>query len=217
MKIAILGTGDVGRGLADRLLTKGHEVRLGSRTADNPRATEWLKGAQGAASIDTFAGAADGAQLVMICVAGAHALSVAQGIAGVVQGTIVLDLSNPLDFSEGFPPRMSVCNDDSLGEQIQRALPGARVVKALNTLAGPLMLDPGRLSGPHDVLLCGDDAEAKATVTELLASFGWDTPIDLGDISNARGLEMWLPLWTRLYRALGTGDFNLHIQRGDGA
>lgn len=214
MKIAVLGTGDVGRMLAGHLLAKGHAVRLGSRRADSPAAVAWKAQATGDASVGTFADAAAWADLSMLAVSGAHAVSVVHGAAEGLAGKVLIDLSNPLDFSQGFPPRLSVCNDDSLGEQVQRAVPGARVVKALNTLSNPLMLDPARLSGPHDVLMCGNDAEAKGVVRELLGAFGWSDPIDLGGIDNARGLEMWLPLWARLYGALGTAEFNLHIQRG---
>lgn len=215
MKIAVLGTGDVGQMLANRLLTQGHAVRLGSRTADNPAAASWAEGADGDASHGTFADAAAWADLALLAVSGKHALSAVESVKEGLAGKVLVDLTNPLDFSQGFPPRLTVCNDDSLGEQVQRAAPDVRVVKTLNTLANPLMLDPGALDGPHDVLLCGDDDAAKGEVGALLQSFGWAEPIDLGDISNARGLEMWLPLWTRLYRTLGTGMFNLRIQRGE--
>ena len=214
MKIAVLGTGDVGKMLANHLLAKGHAVRLGSRSLDKPEARAWQQGAAGDASVATFADAAAWAELAILAVSGQHALSVVASAADGLAGKVLLDLTNPLDFSQGFPPRLSVCNDDSLGEQIQRALPGVHVVKTLNTLSNPLMLDPAALAGPHDVLLCGNDAAAKAKTVELLQSFGWRAPIDLGDITNARALEMWLPLWVRLYGALGTPLFNLHIQRG---
>jgi len=214
MKIAVLGTGDVGRMLAGRLLAGGHDVCLGSRTGESEAAVAWMAEAGDRASLGTFEQAAAWADLALLAVSGAHALAVAGRAAEGLAGKVLIDLTNPLDFSQGFPPRLSVCNDDSLGEQVQRALPEVRVVKTLNTLANPLMLDPAALPGDHDLLMCGDDAEAKQQVSELLGSFGWGQPIDLGDITNARGLEMWLPLWTRLYRALGTGMFNLHIQRG---
>jgi 8-hydroxy-5-deazaflavin:NADPH oxidoreductase len=214
VNIAVLGTGDVGRMLAGHLLAKGHAVCLGSRTADSAAAVAWREGAVGDASVATFEDAAAWAELSLLAVSGAHAVSVAQRAADGLVGKVLIDLSNPLDFSHGFPPRLTVCNDDSLGEQVQRAVPQTKVVKALNTLGNALMLDPARLAGPHDVLMCGDDAAAKVVVSGLLMSFGWSTPIDLGGIDNARGLEMWLPLWTRLYRALGTSEFNLHIQRG---
>ncbi|MEZ4316451.1 MAG: NAD(P)-binding domain-containing protein [Myxococcota bacterium] len=214
MRIAVLGTGDVGQMLANRVLSKGHAVRLGSRSTDNEKGQAWAASAQGDAALATFADAAAFADLAILAVSGAHALSVVESAGAGLHGKVLIDLTNPLDFSVGFPPRLSVCNDDSLGEQIQRSAPQVRVVKTLNTLSNPLMLDPARLAGPHDILLCGDDASAKRTVTELLQSFGWAAPIDLGDLTNARALEMWLPMWTRLYRALGTADFNLHIQRG---
>lgn len=213
MKVAVLGTGEVGRTLGTALLGAGHAVRLGSRSANHEEGNRWAREADGDAAVATFADAAAWSDLALLAVAGAHAAGVVEAAAAGLEGKILIDLSNPLDFSHGFPPRLSVCNDDSLGEQIQRAHPGIRVVKTLNTLANPLMLDPGQLDGPHDILLCGEDAEAKREVGALLQSFGWSEPIDLGGIDNSRGLEMWLPLWTRLYRALGTGMFNLHIQR----
>ncbi|MCB9672580.1 MAG: NAD(P)-binding domain-containing protein [Alphaproteobacteria bacterium] len=213
MKIAVLGTGDVGKMLGDRLLAGGHAVRMGSRTAGNEKAAAWAAAASGDASTGTFADAAAWADMVLLAVSGMAALDVVASAKEALAGKVVIDLTNPLDFSQGFPPRLSVCNDDSLGEQIQRAVPDARIVKTLNTLSNPLMLAPGQLEGPHDVLLCGNDPQAKSAVRELLVSFGWNDPIDLGDITNARGLEMWLPLWVRLFQALGTPMFNLHVQR----
>ncbi|MCB9679351.1 MAG: NAD(P)-binding domain-containing protein [Alphaproteobacteria bacterium] len=213
MKIAVLGTGDVGQMLANRLLTQGHAVRLGSRSTTNDKAQAWAAAASGDAGVATFADAAGWADLVILAVSGVHALSVVDAASAGLDGKVVVDLTNPLDFSKGFPPTLFVSNDDSLGEQIQRAVPGAKVVKTLNTLANPLMLNPALLSEPTDILLCGDDAGAKGTVVELLQSFGWASPIDLGDITNSRGLEAWLPLWVRLFGALGTPMFNLKLVR----
>lgn len=216
MKIAVLGTGEVGKTLADGLLGGGHAVRLGSRTGDNEVARAWADAVAGDAGVATFEDAAAWADMGILAVSGAHSLSVLGRTAAGLQGKVLIDLTNPLDFSGGFPPRLSVCNDDSLGEQLQRAHPAVKVVKVLNTVHSTVMLNPGMLDGPHELLMCGDDADAKAKVVELLTAFGWADPIDLGGIDNARGLEMWLPLWVRLYRALGTGDFNIHIQRKKG-
>ncbi len=128
---------------------------------------------------------------------------------------ILIDIANPLDFSRGFPPSLSVCNTDSLGEQIQRAFPGAKVVKTLNTTNALVMVDPAKVAGgDHDLFVSGNDAAAKARVTELLERwFGWNSVIDLGDITTARGPEMLLAIWVRLYGTLGTGMFNFKIAR----
>jgi len=130
-------------------------------------------------------------------------------------GKILIDVANPLDFSQGMPPSLLVANTDSLGDQIQRAFPDTRVVKALNTINCNVMVDPARVPGEHDVFLAGDDEEAKTTVRELLQSFGWTAEriIDLGDIAAARGTEMYLVLWLRLMGALQTGDFNIKVVR----
>ena len=125
---------------------------------------------------------------------------------------MLIDIANPLDFSAGMPPTLFVKDTDSLGEQIQRAFPDAKVVKTLNTINATLMVDPAELAdGDHTIFVCGDDAGAKATVTELLRSFGWKDVIDLGDITTARGTEMLLPIWLRLMAPLGTPAFNFKI------
>ncbi|MCA9653270.1 MAG: NAD(P)-binding domain-containing protein [Myxococcales bacterium] len=213
MKIAILGTGMVGQAIGSKLVALGHEVRMGSRTAGNEKAAAWVEQAGKGASAGTFADAAAFGELVFNCTAGVASLQALEAAgADNLADKILLDLSNPLDFSQGFPPRLSVCNDDSLGEQIQRAFPRTKVVKTLNTMANPIMVDPSRIPGDHEVIVSGDDAEAKATVSGFLREqFGWSKVIDLGGISTARGTEAWLLLWTRLYGALGHADFNLHL------
>ncbi len=130
-----------------------------------------------------------------------------------LNGKILVDISNPLDFSKGMPPSLSVCNTDSLGEQIQRAFPAVKVVKTLNTVTASLMVNPRQLAdGDHHVFVSGNDAGAKAQVTDLLKTwFGWKHVIDLGDITTARGTEMYLPLWLRLWGALGTGMLNIKV------
>lgn len=213
MKIAVLGTGMVGQMIAGKLVALGHEVRMGSRSAGNEKATAWVEQAGKGASAGTFADAAAFGELVFNCTAGVASLQALEAAGSDNLGDkIMLDLSNPLDFSKGFPPTLSIANDDSLGEAIQRAFPRLRVVKTLNTMANPIMVDPASIPGEHEVFVSGDDAEAKATVTSFLKEqFGWKTVIDLGDISTARGTEAWLLLWTRLYAALGHADFNLHL------
>ncbi len=219
MKIAILGTGNVGTTLGTKLLRVGHEVTLGSRSADNEAALAWLGSVPGSsAQVATFADACRGSELIFNCTAGVASLA-ALHLAGAenLKGKVLIDVSNPLDFSAGFPPTLSVCNDASLGEQIQAAFPEARVVKTLNTISCHVMVEPSKVPGPHVVFLSGNDAEAKELVrTEILIrSFGWAEILDLGDITTARGTEMYLPLWVRIFKQLGTGDFNVSLTRAD--
>lgn len=218
MKIAVLGTGSVGQTIGSKLVALGHAVKMGSRSAGNEKAVAWVAKAGTGASEGTFAEAAAFGELVFNCTAGTGSLE-ALAAAGedALAGKILLDVSNPLDFSKGFPPRLSIANDDSLGEAIQRALPRTKVVKTLNTMANAIMVDPSRVPGDHDVFVSGNDAEAKAVVSRFLQEqFGWRRVTDLGDITTARGTEAWLLLWTRLYGALGTPDFNLHLARRPG-
>jgi predicted dinucleotide-binding enzyme len=165
-------------------------------------------------SLATFAEAAASAEVVVNATSGDASLAVL-GLAGAdaLAGKVLLDISNPLDFSAGMPPTLFVKDSDSLGEQIQRAFPDARVVKALNTLTAELMVRPAGLPESSSVFVSGDDAEAKAAVTALLTEFGHEDVIDLGDITTARGTEMLLPVWLRLMGALGTPMFNFRIVR----
>jgi hypothetical protein len=132
-------------------------------------------------------------------------------------GKVLIDVTNPLDYSQGMPPTLLVSNTDSLGEQIQRRFAEARVVKTLNTMNCEVMVDPGKVPGEHDVFLCGEDDGAKQQVAELLRNFGWPAEriIDLGGISSARGTEMYLALWLRLWGAVGSGYFNIAVVRAD--
>jgi predicted dinucleotide-binding enzyme len=215
MKLAVLGTGMVGNTIATKLCALGHDVKMGSRTGDNPKAAEWAKAAGAKASQGTFADAATFGELAFNCTAGAQSVAAMQATgAKNLAGKILIDVSNPLDFSRGMPPSLTVCNTDSLAEQIQRALPDAKVVKALNTVTANLMVNPALLKGDHDLFICGNDAGAKGTVTEMLKSwFGWKIVNDLGDISAARAQEMLLIPWVRLFGALQTPMFNYHIVR----
>jgi hypothetical protein len=225
MNIAVLGTGMVGQALAARLLELGHDVVVGTRDPEatrgrtepdgmgNPPFSAWLE-AHPAARLATFADAAAGAELVVNATSGSGAIpALEQAGADNLAGKVVLDISNPLDFSQGFPPTLFVKDTDSLGEQVQRAFPQARVVKTLNTLNASLMVNPKELGHESSVFVSGNDETAKATVTELLQSFGHTDVIDLGDISTARGTEMLLPVWLRLMGALGTPAFNFKIVR----
>jgi predicted dinucleotide-binding enzyme len=200
MRIAILGAGAVGQRLASKLRELGHDVSIGTR---NPR--------DGAVS---YAEAAEAAELVVNATSGAVSIE-ALDAAGAenLSGKVLLDVSNPLDFSKGRPPTLSVCNDDSVGERIQRAHPEAKVVKTLNTVNNAVMVNPALVPGEHVVFVCGNDDGAKAQTVELLGSFGWPSEriVDLGDITNARGTEMYIALWIRLMGTLGTPNFNITL------
>lgn len=225
MRIGILGTGVVGQALAGKLAEPGHDVIVGTRdvaktlaqTEPNaygmPPFGAWQKQNPGV-KLDTFAGAAQHAEILFNATNGEASLEVLQ-LAGEsnLDDKILVDISNPLDFSRGMPPILSVCNTDSLGEQIQRAFPRVKVVKTLNTVTAALMVNPRLIGdGDHHLFLSGNDAQAKARVSELLGAwFGWKHFIDLGDITTARGVEMYLPLWLRLWSALGTGLFNVKV------
>jgi predicted dinucleotide-binding enzyme len=215
MRIGILGTGVVGQTIGTKLVQLGHEARMGARSADNEKATAWVNSAGVRASHGTFADAASFGELLFNCTAGAGSLEALRAAgAASLEGKVLIDVANPLDFSTGMLPTLSVCNTDSLGEQIQRAFPGAKVVKALNTMNANVMVNPSLVPGDHDVFVSGNDAGAKAQVTRILRDwFGWKNVIDLGDISTARGTEMLLPIWLRLWAALRTPNFNFHIAR----
>lgn len=214
MKIAVLGTGMVGQTLATKLVSLGHDVALGSRERDHEGAKKWLAGVAGRAATGTFEDAATGAAVIFNCVMGQFAIEALQRAgAHNLRDKVVVDVSNPLDFSRGMPPTLFVCNDDSMGERIQRAFPEARVVKALNTVNAAVMVDPGRVPGESTAMFCGDDHEAKVLVGGLLQSFGWKDLLDLGDITGSRQLEMYVLLWVRLWGTLKTPDFNIKVVR----
>lgn len=217
MRIAVLGTGSVGTTVGSKLVSLGHEVVMGSRTPDNPKALAWVAAAGERAGTGSYADAAAGAEFVVNATAGLGSLEALQAAgADNLDGKVLLDISNPLDFSRGMPPTLNPCGTDSLAEQIQREFPGARVVKSLNTVTAAVMVEPSLVPGPHTVFVSGDDADAKAEVRSLLLSFGWpDGDIrDLGGISTARGAEMWLPLWVNLMSTIGTPIFNISVVRG---
>ena len=212
MNIAILGSGMVGSTLGSALAGKGHTVMMGSRSASNPKAADWAAGAGPAASHGTFADAAAFGELAINCTSGSASLATLE-MAGPenLRGKILMDLANPLDYSTG-ELRLTVVNTDSLGEQIQRALPDTRVVKTLNTMNCGVMVNPAQLPGHHAVFVSGNDAQAKAQVAGYLKDwFGWSSVIDLGDIRTARGAEMVLPLWVSLYGVVGSAAFNFAI------
>lgn len=214
MKIAVLGTGMVGNTIGTKLIALGHEVKMGSRTSNNEKAQAWVSGAGNNASQGTFAEAAAFGEIIFNCTKGEASVEVLK-LAGEnnINGKILVDISNALDFSKGMPPTLSICNDDSLGETIQRAFPDVKVVKTLNTMNCNLMVNAAGVPGDHNVFVSGNDAGAKTEVKKLLNGFGWSDKniIDLGDISTSRGTEQLLPIWIRLMGTLGTVNFNFHI------
>lgn len=228
MKITVLGTGLVGRTLAEGLTGLGHDVVIGTRDPQATLArTDWAK----TGDVDTppyavwqdehpgvrllaFAEAGAHAEVVLNATVGAASLdALAQVGADNLAGKVLLDLALPLDFSAGFPPELTVANTDSLGEQIQRAYPETRVVKSLTSVFCQVMVEPSRVPGQHSIFVAGDDAGAKQTVRELLESFGWPAGriIDLGGITAARAVEMYSRMYFTLVGVLGTFELNINV------
>lgn len=216
MKISVFGTGVVGQTISSKLSELGHEVMMGSRSADNAKAIEWVKSTNGKAKSGSFAQAAEFGELIFNCTSGGASLDVMK-LAGPdkLRGKIIIDVANPLDFSRGMPPTLipSLCNTTSLAEEIQKYLPDSMVVKSLNTMNCYLMVSPDKIANEHDVFLCGNDESAKEKTVDILRSFGWKAPIDLGDLTASRGLEMILPLWLRIYGTYQSPYFNFKIIR----
>jgi predicted dinucleotide-binding enzyme len=216
MRFGVLGTGTVGRAIGGKLVAIGHEAKMGSRQAGNENAVAWVAEAGEGASEGSFADAASFGEVIVNATTGTHSLEALEAAgAANLGGKVLIDIGNAMDTSTQ-PRTLAVCNTDSLGEQIQRAFPDARVVKALNTMNASVMVAPDSLGETTNVFICGDDAGAKAQVTELLETFGWLSGdiVDLGDITAARGMEMYLILWVRLMGATGTAQFNIRIVKG---
>lgn len=226
MRIGMLGTGTVGRVVGARFAELGHDVTIGTRDvgallgATEPNQitqetfADWHAKNPGF-GLGTFAEAAEHGELLVNATNGAGSVEAlrAAGEANL-EGKVLIDIANPLDFSTGMPPSLFVSNTDSLGEQIQRAFPAVKIVKTLNTMNAFVMADPSLVAdGDHSVFLCGNDAQAKEQVTEILRSFGWRDVIDVGDITSARGTESYLPLWLRLWGALQVPAFNIKVVR----
>ncbi len=225
MKIGILGTGIVGRTLSGKLAEIGNELMMGTRDVKQLEEREggeqekpfgaW-HAANPAVRLGTFAQAAEFGELVINATSGLASLDVLGGVGQTrLSGKILIDVANALDFSKGMPPTLAYCNSDSLGERIQRALPHTKVVKTLNTMNALVMVNPRSIGdGDHHVFLSGNDPIAKRKVADYLRIwFGWKNAIDLGDITTARGAEMLLPLWLRLWESLETPMFNFKIVR----
>jgi 8-hydroxy-5-deazaflavin:NADPH oxidoreductase len=228
MKIAVLGTGMVGRALSSRLAGLGHDVAIGTRDVDstlsaaepdrmgNVPFAQWHAD-HSEVRLLTFADAGVHGEAIVNATAGGVSLAALEAAgADNLAGKVLIDVANTLDFSQGRPPTLSIVNTDSLGEQIQRAFPDARVVKTLNTMNASVMVDPSRVPGDHDVFVAGEDADAKEAVKGLLREFGWkdDSIIDLGGIRSARGTEMYIPLWLALWGVVGSPNYNIKVVRG---
>lgn len=215
MRIGVLGTGMVGRTIATKLVEVGHEVMMGSRSEGNEAAAGWSTEAGEATSAGTFAEAAEFGELAFNCTAGVGALDAVGSAAGELRGKLLIDVSNPLEFPDG-SPTLFVGISDSLGEQIQRALPDTSVVKSLNTMNADVMVAPELVPGEHAAFVCGDDDEAKARVVALLGEFGWppDRVVDAGDITGARATEAYLLIWLKTMGWVGSPHFNIVVSRG---
>jgi predicted dinucleotide-binding enzyme len=226
MRIGVLGTGAVGKALAEAFSARGHDVVVGTRDVDatmartepdgagNPPYAEWIA-AHPDIRLVPLADAGRDAEVVVNATSGQGSLE-AVGSAGVPDGAVLIDVCNSLDFSAGFPPTLSVANTDSVGEQLQRAFPGVRVVKALNTMTAAVMVRPDLVPGEHNVFVAGEDGAAKEIVTGLLVELGWPAPsvLDLGGIRAARSTEMYLPLWLSMMGVVGSPAFNIRVVRG---
>lgn len=215
MKIAVFGTGMVGDTIGSKLIELGHSVMMGSRTSDHEKAKAFVAKHGEKATHGTFAVAAAYGEIIFNCTAGVGSISAFE-LAGEanLNGKIIVDIANPLDFSKGMPPTLAIVNTNSLGEEMQKSFPQAKVVKALNTMWCGLMVNPAMIhGGDHSTFICGNDADAKEKVKEILLSFGWKEMniLDLGDITKARGTEMYLPLWLSIYGATNNGAFNIKI------
>jgi 8-hydroxy-5-deazaflavin:NADPH oxidoreductase len=215
MKVAVLGTGMVGSTIGSKLIELGHQVMMGSRTANNEKAVAFVAQSNGKATAGTFADAAAFGEIIFNCTSGGASID-ALKLAGEANLTnkVMVDIANPLDFSKGQPATLSFSNTTSLGEEIQNKFPTAKVVKALNTMWCGLMVNPAMIgNADHTTFISGNDADAKTIVKDILKSFGWfeKNILDLGDITTARGTEMYLPLWLRIWGATQNGAFNIKI------
>jgi predicted dinucleotide-binding enzyme len=195
VKVGVLGTGDVGQALGTAFVTLGHDVKMGSRHAKNEKALSWAKGAGPKASAGAFSEVAAFGEIVVLATLGAANESALEAAGpDALRGKIVIDTTNPLDFSGGMPPKLFVSGTDSAGERVQRLLPDSKVVKAFNTVGHAHMFRPAFPGGPPDMFLCGNDEGAKGKVGEILREFGWGV-VDLGGIEGSRYLEAMCLAW----------------------
>lgn len=224
MKIGMIGSGMVGQTLGAKLAELGHEVTIGIRALGpeemaKPRQNaetlaDWARRTGG--RVASFAEAAAGGEIVFNATRGEASLqALAAAGAANLAGRVLIDVANPLDFSQGMPPFLvpALSGPTSLGEEIQKAFPEARVVKAFNTVAAPVMVDPSLIPGAHDLFLAGNDAAAKDKVADIARTFGWTGIVDLGDIVGARASEALLPLWVRQWMLGGSPLVNIRVAR----
>jgi 8-hydroxy-5-deazaflavin:NADPH oxidoreductase len=214
-RVGVLGTGDVGRRLAAGFSSRGHEVMIGSRDPGKPELREWLSADGAGVQAGTFAQAAAHGELLVLAVLGNAADAViADAGAENFSGKVVIDAMNPLDFSGGFPPKLSISGEDSLGEHVQRELPDAKVVKAFNTIGNPYFVDPSFSEGKPTMLIAGDDEGAKSLVRDVLADFGWTDTVDIGGIEGSRELEAICIAWVKIGGARGAWDHGFKLLVG---
>lgn len=231
MRISVLGTGIVGQTFSSKLMQLGHDVMMGTRDVQekmleggndrygNPPIREWIKD-NDSVKLVSFADSAAFGEIIINATNGANSLNALDlALEENLRGKIVMDVSNPLDFSKGMPPSLldGLHNTNSLGEEIQKEFPQAKVVKTFNTMNCFLMVNPSRVAGGNHVnFISGNDTDAKQAVRKFIAQFGWsdENIIDLGDITAARAQESVLPIWVRLMGTFGSADFNFQIARG---
>ncbi len=214
-RVGVLGTGEVGRRLAAGFSSRGHDTMIASRDPRKPDLHDWLSGEGAGVHGGTFAEAAAHGELLALAVLGNAAEQViADGGAENFSGKVVIDAMNPLDFSGGFPPKLSISGDDSLGERVQRALPEAKVVKAFNTIGNPYFVDPRFSEGSPTMLIAGDDEGAKLTVRDVLTDFGWTDTVDIGGIEGSRELEAICIAWVKIGGARGAWDHGFKLLVG---
>jgi predicted dinucleotide-binding enzyme len=214
-RVGVLGSGEVGRRLAAGFCSRGYDVMIGSRDPGKPELREWLAGDGAGVKAGAFGQAAAHGELLVLAVLGNAA---EDAIAGAgpenFSGKVVIDAMNPLDFSGGFPPRLSITGEDSLGERVQRTLPDAKVVKAFNTIGNPYFVDPRFSEGLPTMLIAGDDEDAKRTVGDVLADFGWSDVVDIGGIEGSRELEAICIVWVKIGGARGAWDHGFKLVVG---
>jgi 8-hydroxy-5-deazaflavin:NADPH oxidoreductase len=214
-RVGVLGTGEVGRRLAEGFCSRGHEVMIGSRSPEKPELREWLSGRGAGIGAGTFAEAARHGELLVLAVLGNAAQeAIAEAGPANFAAKVVIDATNPLDFSGGFPPKLSITGEDSLGERMQRELPDARVVKAFNTIGNSYFVDPSFSEGQPTMLIAGNDEAAKRTVGDVLADFGWPDPVDIGGIEGSRELEAICIAWVKIGGLRGAWDHGFKLLVG---
>jgi len=214
MRVGILGSGDVARTLGNGFGTLGHELKIGTRHPEQPKVQEWLKGSPGKRMVGSFADAAEFGEVVVVATLGmATAEAVRAAGPARFRGKVVIDTTNPLVFHENAPPSLAIGTTTSAGEELQKLLPEARVVKAFNIIGNAHFFRPSFPGGPPDMYICGNDAAAKTTVTEILHSFGWPSVIDLGGIEGSRELESLCVLWVKTALRFGSWDLAFKVLR----